>query len=234
METYQTLLSIKPEIESARDNLIQRKFASQFTQYLDSDKSNKSIYTFHASIADDLTKCKQNNSYSDFDYEFNICLFPTNEDKTYIIPMSSNTEMGDILDDYSWVNNFSFWDNTDPPANCSEEEWAERIITWERLLGKDMIPSNRCVLFTMIPWQSSIPFMDSEKIIPLMPSIKHRARTLASNRLLASRMEIPQQHFLYSDYLKACDWLAENQPSLELLAGEIEQILLPITEEDFK
>lgn len=56
----------------------------------------------------------------------------------YAWPWGNLTEQFDeVLADYPWVENYSYWDNTDHPEDVSDREWERRGKTWLEIWTPD-------------------------------------------------------------------------------------------------
>jgi len=74
------------------------------------------------------------------DFECNICLFPSGEDTLGIV-LAENNAMVDVATSPDCIEDYSYWDNTDPPEDIDYGEWESRGVRWDKILGWDSLAS---------------------------------------------------------------------------------------------
>lgn len=88
---------------------------------------------------------------------------------------------------------YSYWNNTDRPDELSEEEWADRSATWDRLVGYKSPKVSGLTMTVMEPYEieSRLSYYENGKPFSI-PSMESRVRVLARN-LVAAEFVGPEQ-----------------------------------------
>jgi hypothetical protein len=94
--------------------------------------------------------------------------------------------------EYSGFEYF-YWNNTDHPAELSEEEWKERKGTWDRLVGHNSPKVSGLIMTVMEPYEIEprLSYYEAGKLFRL-PDMESRVRVLARN-LVAAEFVGPEQ-----------------------------------------
>lgn len=88
---------------------------------------------------------------------------------------------------------YSYWNNTDRPDELSEEEWADRSATWDRLVGYKSPKVSGLMMTVMEPYEIEPRLSYYENRKPFrIPSMESRVRVLARN-LVAAEFVGPEQ-----------------------------------------
>lgn len=88
---------------------------------------------------------------------------------------------------------YSYWNNTDRPDELSEEEWADRSATWDRLVGHKSPKVSGLMMTVMEPYEIEPRLSYYENGKPFrIPSMESRVRVLARN-LVAAEFVGPEQ-----------------------------------------
>lgn len=88
---------------------------------------------------------------------------------------------------------YSYWNNTDRPDELSEEEWADRSATWDRLVGYKSPKVSGLMMTVMEPYEIEPRLSYYENGKPFrIPSMESRVRVLARN-LVAAEFVGPEQ-----------------------------------------
>ena len=118
---------------------------------------------------------------SDFDYNCSMLIIPT-EDKQLVL-VFGNEDLTEIVKKQSWLRDYHYQNQTDAPANISDEEWAERKKTWDAAIGPDYLPVNHGMEITLCDSGRDFlfGFMEEEwtkDLTPYIPSEEDRVKWL--------------------------------------------------------
>ena len=88
---------------------------------------------------------------------------------------------------------YSYWNNTDRPAELSEAEWEERKVTWDRLVGYNSPKVSGLIMTVMEPYEIEprLAYYEAGNSFKL-PDMESRVRVLARN-LVAAEFVGPEQ-----------------------------------------
>ena len=118
---------------------------------------------------------------SDFDYNCSMMVIPM-ENKQLVL-VFGNDELTEVVKNQPWLRDYHYQNQTDCPANISEEEWEQRRKDWDEAIGPDYLPVNhgmeiklcdsgRDFLFGIMEeeWTKDFP--------PYVPSVEDRVKWL--------------------------------------------------------
>lgn len=140
------------------------------------------------------------------------------------------------------IKSFPYWDNTDPPSDVPEEEWARRRGLWLKTLRVDGVqrpPAEVGVSSILVPRLPG-PWPAAHAIVQQCPDVLDRVHTLARRRVVHRRLEeivqeIDPGRSVVAAALEADEWVRTTEEGRRAL--EVEKVtLLPrlpvsITEE---
>jgi len=111
------------------------------------------------------------------------------------------------------VREYAYWNNTDPPAYLTKEQWQRRERDWDKALGDEGIPSLRGF---NIECQHVYGHPAMEDILGAMPTFAARARERGEDRLfhawLAGREQTVSNYFATRSAYK--QWRSTTQGRL--------------------
>ena len=118
------------------------------------------------------------------DYDYSISV-GTHDGIIVALPFFSN-------DDYALskffnhpnVSPFPYWDNTDPDDTVSEQEWKQRKLIWDAVLGNSGIPKDEMLNICLFSTKYLLP---DDSYMQTMPSIEERTKVLI-DRVTSSRV----------------------------------------------
>lgn len=126
---------------------------------------------------------KGHNSPYDFDSE--LVLFP-HGDYTLMIAYIVSPEQRDLLRSLHWgdtcsIEEYAYWDNTDPPDHVNDLQWRTRKLHWEAALGKTMIPAVNGLTKQLSRNSHVRAHVTIDSLESFIPSAHRRAENLTSN-----------------------------------------------------
>lgn len=189
-----------------------------------------------------LTVAKERRRDPAIDFSMEVYLFKLPEHVLLILNVE-NCELREWFDSLPYVEDFHYQDNCDKPDDVSEGDWAGRRFAWDVALGESGVPADRCLTFEFIPETGYVPLPKVEDIMAYVPDNDQRARTIAHDRVLASRMlheertngPCPEKE-PFAHYYAASTWMRGEEGS-EVLSATIKGMLeriKPITVADLE
>lgn len=115
------------------------------------------------------------------DHEFEIWLFPR-RGATLAIVNTEQRELRDWFDALPWVAEYAYYDNTDPPEEVTARQWDARRRAWDKALPGAGVPSERCLVFTMVSCEH-IWFAEPAEALARVPPIGERLARVVDNRV---------------------------------------------------
>lgn len=114
------------------------------------------------------------------DTEFTLCVMPY-EDTLLAIAYCEHRKWISQFTDLPWVEEYAYWNNTDPPDEMSETEWEERGKAWENVTKSDPLdrPGNCGFTYECLPCHV---FVKPEECMPFIPTWDHRVTRVAENQ----------------------------------------------------
>lgn len=108
--------------------------------------------------------------------------------RLHIITYVEREELRAAFEAIPAVEEYSYWNNADPPEGISEKEWSERGKAWNRMLPGAGAPAETMSLtfilspdttmaITMMQWVDKVPI--AERVLPFVPDIEKRAKVAA-------------------------------------------------------
>lgn len=168
---------------------------------------------------------------SDVDFSLSVVVFPPLKSRVgqQLLAMSfcENVEMGKLWSELSFVKEFGYWDNTDPPEDIPAVQWKARKRAWDRVMPSG-VPSDHGFSFELAPevidWD-----LNADKLRDLalsqIPDLQSRARRVARELV---GLECEQAGLSMSKTIARL-----RDPSLDERAEELSQRLKPeLTYED--
>lgn len=175
------------------------------------------------------------------DFEFSIVLFPM-ANKMLGIPFTSNRELEKLWFRRSDVEQYGYWNNTDPPEDVTEEEWDARGAEWDEALGESGIPAESGFTFQFVE-PGFMHFPKMSEISDVRPSIEDRVTWLVKEEIFRLALEaVPKDSELekelqtgrYTAIMEAKDlWYNSDQGkkiSLEL-PKQVEALIRAVDEQ---
>lgn len=161
-DVHAKLVEVKPRIQDMRMVMLTDVVAKAVTDRLDMAARLKHRGRAEADYADLLTNplshvmddirkrqdrvVKERRRDPEVDHEFEVCLFPDGV-TTLMTVHCEHRELLNVIDEMPDVQNYSYWDNTDPPEGITDAEWGVRHDRWEHVLGRRWCPADRGLTF---------------------------------------------------------------------------------------
>lgn len=175
------------------------------------------------------------------DFEMTVSVLPFRK-RVYGLLYAESRKLRKLFEDQDGIEDFAYWDSTDPPDDVDPREWGRRGSVWSEILAQDWIgrPSG-CGFAVEFATEAEMP--KPAILIDRLPDIEKRARRLAvervADRALAQRAKEfagTEEEFRrhYVDHaLKAISYANSDEASeaVESAAAEIANILPCIDEE---
>jgi hypothetical protein len=106
------------------------------------DQASKLVVNTSAAI-------RRMDSEPDADFDVSICVFPIH-DKILCIPFANHDSLHDALFSTEEFVEYGYWNNVDPPAKISNDEWHRRKEDWDEALPGIGVPRDCGMLFKII------------------------------------------------------------------------------------
>lgn len=123
----------------------------------------------------EIKKTQRRNPTIDWDFEVMVMPF---RDQVYGIVF---TDQNDWFTDFmaqDWVEDYSYWNNTDPPDGTSDEEWEIRGELWDSICNQDPsgVPGRAGFLA-----DCTVPFRWTtvDDVMPYLPTFEDRLKSAA-------------------------------------------------------
>lgn len=144
--------------------------------------------------------------------------------KTYGIAFGSESYMAQMWLNRDYVEDYSYWNNTDQPDHVTARNWNARAALWDRLIGWDP-PSMRgfTVQCAEIVW----PMIRPEDLMAAMPPLQKRASIAAKDELFADWTKEHLGESTVGEYMKFHNWMLSDkgQKVWSVLAKELQSRL---------
>lgn len=115
------------------------------------------------------------------DHDFDLVLMPF-EARWYGMLYAEQSEYYSLICNQHYAEEYSFWNNTDPPEGLNAEIWAERERVWEGILSRDPLSRpGRCGMSFML--ERGYFFPNIVDVLPFVPTRSERARAQAERIL---------------------------------------------------
>lgn len=176
----------------------------------------------------------------DFDFNCEIVLIPGKR-KIYMLFYAENKAYWEMLETFPEVQEYLYWDNTDPPDGFTWSRWKRRGAEWDRILSvhKSGVPSLCGFTANLVTNGYITP--EIPQVLALMPTLEQRVKYLAWHKVFRqvikefnAEAEVESAESV-GLYFKAREYLSTDQGKA-LLKGEEQRlagILQPVfTKED--
>lgn len=104
-----------------------------------------------------------------------LWLFPL-KDKTLVLVNSEAKDLREWFDKLPFVEDYSYWNNTDPDENVDKRTWKQRERDWNKALPGSGVPSDRCLSFAMYQGGMVFPAEPGEAVAHIPPAEKRLDR----------------------------------------------------------
>lgn len=85
-----------------------------------------------------LKYCLDNHKKYEYDFTFNLCVYPyakTIKNKSLMVIFTESDELEKYFDDLPFVQDYHYQNSTDKPDDVSSADWKKRIRDWDRVIG---------------------------------------------------------------------------------------------------
>lgn len=176
----------------------------------------------------------QRTNYRDneVDVDANVVYIPL-EDKTLALFYAEQSEMKDLWEKEEGVSYYGYWNNTDPDEDCTEEEWEQRKIDWDKALPGYTLPLEAGLIAEFVKGYPSRSELSSERILSKIPSAKVRANTIAKEKVRNEKFKQLEEQGIERGYeivSQAAEWIQteEGKQRIQEVAKNIEEKLFPV------
>lgn len=128
-----------------------------------------------------IRKMNSRDPFADFDCE--ISIFPL-EDCFLLLVNAEQEEFLEAFKKIEGVEEYAYWNNTDKPDRCTEEEWEHREEVWDKAFGLTGDANFNGLLFKT----TGINFQPDPKYFEVA-SIEKRAKSFAEERLCEEKFD---------------------------------------------
>ena len=157
----------------------ERKFlAERSTQLLDNACYNNKIEELKKNAPFIQAYTELNTGYQNgkTSLEFNISIIPFNNEVFGLVHSNLESAVDSFLNK-DIVEDFSYWTDTEKPAEVSEEAWINRFNTWKSVLNDFLTPPGMAG-FTATCLVPGVLVSTVEEVLPLVPSMQKRIRAV--------------------------------------------------------
>jgi len=127
-----------------------------------------------------IKKTKERNPTYDFECEISV-LVPKGSDKILLLLFTEQKNLKSLFESYEFIDEYSYWNNSDKPDDISDVEWGQRKIDWDKALPGSGVPARNGLSFELIgEW---LPMIDVSEVIKNMPSFEDRCKKVAKERV---------------------------------------------------
>jgi hypothetical protein len=170
------------------------------------------------------------------DFDFEVSIFPHGRN-IYGIIYTERGSWRDLFMDQPEISDFSYWDNSDRPADLTARQWWHRYNVWDAILlgGPDSIPAMKGL---SAQCTSESLYVDAEDIVAAIKPHKVRVRNLARSavmeadmkRRMAGLSEAEIKSSVFETFFDVEKWLKspDGEAALQAKVEELE-IILPKT-----
>lgn len=203
--------------------------------YLNGEKTEQEAYRFF--IDDFRKRVKEVKATRErdpsIDFESKIIIYKDVGEGGYYygVIFSENKYFGMLLKKQQFVQDYSYWDNTDKPDRITKKEWEEREYLWNKVIGKTGIYNKRGFEFEFTPMDITLELYDAVKKIPGKMCTKTPekwALSILTERIFNKKMEKinDKKNSFFSVYMDATDEANTMKEELEKIKSEIEPLLV--------
>lgn len=129
----------------------------------------------------EIKTSSKNNPYFDFECELSI-MIPPSGDHIYLIAYTCKDEYIRLLESIDGVEEYAYWNNTDPPDDIDEDIWDQRGKDWDAALGETGIPARNGFSFELVgPYLPFSILNTTESLDKFCPSKEQRISSIASD-----------------------------------------------------
>jgi hypothetical protein len=159
------------------------------------------------------------------DFEFTISLMPF-EGQVYGIVYSEQQEWLRLWMAKPFVIDFSYWDNTDPPEEVSEQDWAERGRVWDAILSEAVFTAPSMAGFAADCTHEALS-PDIDNVVNELPSFQERISRTARFLVVSAEMSRRQSanpldtRSLGSQAVEVHEWFRSEAGSLAFEAEKL-------------
>ena len=162
------------------------------------------------------------------DIGLELWLFPRDQD-TLMIVRSEQPSLIDWFDRLDFVDDHSWWDNSDRPDDVSVKAWSVRRRDWKGVLPSGSTPDERCLALVMCSPNRMPP--DPEAVLGVIPPLSTRIADMAEERHIMRRIGILRKDHpsapdhvevmrLYGQARKAAEADPEERETIRRHVGE--------------
>lgn len=175
----------------------------------------------HAQIA----KTGHRNPRLDFNFQVTVMPDPQSIYEMYAVIFTEQAEYRKVWEDLFCVEPFGYWNNTDRPADVTEDAWAERQQIWDRVIPSFAAPSTLGWTWSLIGEMHSVP---KERLLELahelIPSKTDRAYRITRGELLDEMAPAGASIRQISSIINGEEFAAEAEKRATALADELEDL----------
>jgi len=222
-EIHNEIMKFRHELKIKVDEKITDYFAKECSVLLDSisvgARKLKKRDTIYGIIWKDFSEkereIEQGKRNPAVDFSFGISIIPTKDRKILGIVYTEQQEFLNMWTAKSFVEDYSYWNNTDKPDNISEEEWKERSETWNNILEDFLgVPSMLGFTADCVQKYGMTPII--ENVISKFPSFEERSSRIAEDVLFEEicrkdKIDASNAVKIYSEFLK---WIKSDEGRL--------------------
>jgi hypothetical protein len=131
-------------------------------------------------MMDETRKAYRSSLRSASARECNVTVHPIGQlDFLVLLFDDGNPEYKEAFKEYVRAEPFPYWDNTDPPEDMSDSEWAARGDLWSTALGNGVPAENGYSFNCMV--ENSVPVPRLAETLAAMPSVAERRKSAATD-----------------------------------------------------
>ncbi len=192
-KVYDLLIEKKPEAVLIGRNLEIAWMAIRAAEKIDKariegEEKKGALFEAWTEMTDRISEIKKTQRRDPaVDIECELWLFPL-KDQTLVIPNSEAKDLREWFDALSFVEDYAYWDNTDPDEDVDKKTWKQRERDWNKVLPGAGVPSDRCLIFAL--YQGGMVFpAEPEEAIKHIPPAEKRLTKIVRQEAVAEKFQ---------------------------------------------
>lgn len=245
-KAYDLLIKRKPEAVQIGRNLELAFMANSAAEKIDKarvdgEESDSPLFHAWTEMSDRVREIKKTQRRDPaVDFECELWLFPYKEQVLAILNTESR-ELQQWFDGLSFVEDYSYWDNSDPDENIDKKVWKQRERDWNKVLPGAGVPLDRCMVFSIYGGGAPYPADPDEAVKHIRPTedrLEALARRLVIQDVYKAMLDEKQKEDPdwkpegFAFYFKAEKELNSNPELLRAKKEEIQPSVREITTAD--
>lgn len=122
------------------------------------------------------------------DFSFDVSLMPFEND-VYAIVYTDQSDWLNLWSQQTFVESFSYWDNSDKPDDINEKEWEQRSKIWDSIFSNKDLGSTPAMNGFNAQCCAEYVYVEPKLILENIPTLDNRVQILAESITLSKYMK---------------------------------------------